>query len=419
MVRKFERTHPWVRFRVDLTDLPHPVWMLLGEARSKCEHLAGTPLRPDIAARLSRVTLARGVAATTAIEGNTLSPEDVEKHIEGTLEVPQSKAYQVQEVDNILEALNDVLLKDIAEGALAPLCSDRIKKFNAIVLKDLPNLEEGVLPGELRQHSVVVGRYRAAPAEDCPYLLDQLCTWLNGSDFERLANQEEYRVPIALIRAILAHLYLAWIHPFGDGNGRTARLVETETLAAAGVPHIACHLLSNHYNETRAEYYAQLDRASKSGGEVLPFLEYAIRGFIEGLTSNLEHVRAQQLDVTWINYVHERFKTRKTPSGNRVRELVLELSKRSKPVSRRALAGMAPELARAYAGTTDRTLSRDIKVLEEMGLIRRTAEGYKAQRELILAFLPLRHRATKRPPVAESNIVSPVSVPPTAESGEP
>jgi hypothetical protein len=74
----------------------------------------------------------------------------------------------------------------------------------------------------------------------------------------------------AILKAMVAHLYLAWTHPFGDGNGRTARLIEFHILLSAGVPSPAAHLFSNHYNQTRAEYYRQLDRASKSGGH--PFL---------------------------------------------------------------------------------------------------------------------------------------------------
>jgi Fic family protein len=98
---------------------------------------------------------------------------------------------------------------------------------------------------------------------------------------------------------VVAHLCLAWIHPFGDGNGRTARLVEFQILLGAGVPTPAAHLLSNHYNQTRTEYYRQLDRASKSGGEIVPFIEYAARGFVDGLREQLHKIRDQQWDVSW------------------------------------------------------------------------------------------------------------------------
>jgi Fic family protein len=62
---------------------------------------------------------------------------------------------------------------------------------------------------------------------------------------------------MALMKAILTHLYIAWIHPFGDGNGRTARLAELQILLAAGMPMPASHLLSNHYNTTRTDLYRQ------------------------------------------------------------------------------------------------------------------------------------------------------------------
>jgi hypothetical protein len=97
--------------------------------------------------------------------------------------------------------------------------------------------------------------------------------WLNADLNPPL--REDAPIPFAILKAIMAHLYLAWIHPFGDGNGRTARLLEFHILLEAGVPLPVAHLLSDHSNRTRAEYYRQLDRASKSGGDVLPFLSSA------------------------------------------------------------------------------------------------------------------------------------------------
>jgi hypothetical protein len=40
-MRTFERTHPWISFRIDLRQARSQLWMLLGEASSKCEHIAG------------------------------------------------------------------------------------------------------------------------------------------------------------------------------------------------------------------------------------------------------------------------------------------------------------------------------------------------------------------------------------------
>jgi Fic family protein len=68
----------------------------------------------------------------------------------------------------------------------------------------------------------------------------------------------------------------------------------------------AAHLLSNHYNETRSEYYRQLDMASRSGGDVIPFIRYAMQGFVDGLRDQINLVRDQQLHVAWINFVYDR-----------------------------------------------------------------------------------------------------------------
>ena len=56
---------------------------MLGEARSKCEHLVGIPLKPEFAQKLYNITLIKGAVATTAIEGNTLTEEQVQGIIEG------------------------------------------------------------------------------------------------------------------------------------------------------------------------------------------------------------------------------------------------------------------------------------------------------------------------------------------------
>ena len=60
-----------------------------------------------------------------------------------------------------------------------------------------------------------------------------MCDWLDGPGF---SGDGATRVPVAIIKASLVHLYLAWIHPFGDGNGRTARLCEFLVLVTSGVP---------------------------------------------------------------------------------------------------------------------------------------------------------------------------------------
>jgi Fic family protein len=363
--------------------------MLLGECQSKCEHIAGVPLKSGIADELHRVYLAKGALATTAIEGNTLSEEEVLKHLDGKLRLPPSRGYLQQEIDNIVQGCNGIL-KDIKAGKPPNISALRIKQLNRIVLTGL-KLEEGVIPGEIRVGSVGVARYRAAPAEDCELLLERLCSWLNSEEFKPSGDT---RIAYAVLKAVLSHVYLAWIHPFGDGNGRTARLLEFQILIASGVPAPAAHLLSNHYNQTRTEYYRQLDSSSRSGGDVLPFVTYAVSGFVEGLRSQLEYIRLQQWEIAWHDFVHETFGGKSSPSDVRRRHLILDLSAQSTPVSFAKLREMSPRIAVAYASKTDKTLSRDLNALGEMGLLLKTPDGmYQAKKEVILAFLPARATA--------------------------
>jgi Fic family protein len=380
---RYTKTHPWLTFSLNLTGAPFRLWLLLGEAGSKCEHIAGVPLRPDTADRLHLVYLAKGAAATTAIEGNTLTENEVLRHLQGALEVGPSKEYLRQEIDNVVTACNQV--EERIRRGESDLSPELIKDYNRLVLEKLA-LSPEVVPGQIRSHSVVVGNvYRGAPEEDCEHLLAQMCDWLNGIALEGVS-----KTVVGLFKATLAHLYLAWIHPFGDGNGRTARLVEFQLLLAAGVPTPAAHLLSNHYNQTRSEYYRQLDHASKSGGDVLPFLSYAVQGFVDGLKEQIDTIRRQQMDVAWRNYVHERFHDKTSLAFQRQKHLVLDLSIHGEPVQAAKIPELSVRLAHHYHGKTQKTVQRDLRMLETMNLVAKVPEGYRACSERILAFLPWR-----------------------------
>ncbi len=387
-MRTYIRTHPWINFNLDLRGLDYRIWLLLGEAVSKTDHIAGVPLKPDEAKELHRIYLIKGVLATTAIEGNTLTEEEVREHLEGQLKLPPSRKYLGQAIDNIVDACN-LIGNEVISGKYSPVSPNVIRKYNTLVLNKLP-LPDDVVPGEIRRHSVMVGRYRAAPAEDCEYLLAKYCKWLNSLDFP-----DGLEGPYSILTAIAAHLYFVWIHPFGDGNGRTARLIEFRYLLQASFPTPAAHLLSNFYNLTRTEYYRQLDKASKTGGEMSDFIDYAVRGLVDQLREQLEEIRKLQWKSTWFNWVHERFAGKETQTDLRRKRLVLELSKVEEDkgwVKVSKIPELTPRLALQYANKTKKTLSRDLNEVMKMGLIQRVDRLVRANKHLILAFLPDRAR---------------------------
>ncbi|QIN82048.1 Fic family protein [Rubrobacter tropicus] len=396
--RTYGETHPWITFRCDTDRFPTNLWMNLGEARSECESIARTPLLPEVAKELHTLYVAKGVLATAAIEGNTLTEEQVRDHLEGKLELPPSREYLRKEVQNIVDAINS-MAGDTLKSSSVAISVEEIKDYNLRVLDGL-ELDEDVVPGEFRTGSFGVGRYRGAPAEDLDYLMQQMCDWLNHGSF-CMPEEQQNRVVFGLLRAILAHLYIAWIHPFGDGNGRTARLVEFKVLIAAGVPSPACQLLSNHYNLTRNDYYRQLDRASRSGGDIVPFIVYAMQGFVDGLHEQMNRIWDEQMEVVWRNFVHDAFSDKGTDkestTAKRRRHLLLDLSEVSAEllvdeewVDIRRLDEVSVRVAKEYASLTHKTLRRDLTALQKMELVEVKGGSVRARRERITAFLPLR-----------------------------
>ncbi len=379
---EYERTHPWVTFRLDMRDVAYEIWMFLGEAKSKCQHLSMVPLNPILAKEMQTVFLAKGIQATTAIEGNTLSLDEVRKRLEGIKDLPPSKEYLGVEIDNVLAAVNKVAF-EVVENPSTPLSSADILRYNAQILAGL-QVEAGVIPGEIRTYEVSVGPYCGTPSKDCPYLLDRMCEWLNDASFVR---SDDMRIPFGILRAVMAHLYIAWIHPFGDGNGRTARLLEVKILIQAGIPTVAAHLLSNHYNATRSEYYRQLQRASATNGDVGPFIKYAVQGFVDQLVEQLSMVWAEQWKLAFVNYIHE------TLAGDgqtekRQRHLMLALIDVPAPVNLTTVKTLSVKVALAYKRVSARTLLRDLKRLESEKLVLKTPTGYLPNRSLIRQFMP-------------------------------
>ncbi len=384
--RTYQRTHPWLSFQFDLDTIPRDLWCLLGECQSRCDHIARMPLKPSLAKRLHNLCLARGALASVAIEGNTLTEDEAIARVEGRGQLPASQEYLGREIDNIISACGD-LPEEIAQGRFPPLSVALIKECNRRVLDGLEVPDE-VTPGEIRHHRIRVGRYIGPPIEDCEYLLDCLVAWLPQITAEAPAGTG---MAHAIIQAILAHLHIAWIHPFGDGNGRTARLIEFLFLLAAGVPSPAAHLLSSHWNKTRAEYYRRLDHASVSAQGSLEFCRHGLAGFHEGLGEQIESIWRQIAEVAWTDFVDERFRGKTRPSDHRRCLLIKRLGHHRDWALVSGLTHLSPPLAEAYARKTAKTLTRDLNELEKMGLLERglTSE-VRAKVELMNAFRPQR-----------------------------
>ena len=243
------------------------------------------------------------------------------------------------------------------------------------------------IPGKFRQDNRFVGQYRAPDYEDVPKLINDMCDWIK-KEFHFEQGQD---FSTALIQAIVTHVYLEWIHPFGDGNGRTGRLLEFYILLRAGLPNIVSHVLSNFYNNTRSEYYRQLHLA-KENKNLTSFIEYAVQGFRDGLSENLKIIQESQLNIFWHNYIYETFanlKYTKKKAFKRKRDLILNM-----PTDKSFLIGeialTTPEVAMKYASVSKATISRDLKELCDMGLLVKEGRKYWANIEILKTLIPLR-----------------------------
>jgi Fic family protein len=382
------QTHPWLTFTMDTRQFHFSTWVLLGEAVSKCEHVAGSLLSPELADNLMKVYLAKGALATTAIEGNTLNEDEARQLVEGSLRLPQSKEYLGIEIDNIVRTSNALL--SAYKNATFPdrFSPDFICQLNFDVLAGL-SVEDHVTPGVYRSVSVGVADYRGAPAKDISILMQRLCDWINQPWILPTAmyGQHESKRLEAIIKSVIAHLYLAWIHPFGDGNGRTARLMEFSILLRAGCPFPTAHLLSNHYNETRSDYYKQLSYASKSGGDVTRFIAYAVRGFVDQIRQQITYIRDTQHDIFWQHYLHKILGDSDT--GRRRRYLVMDLAENyPQGIDKTKLRETSVRVYKNYIRHDDHTVSLDVQELTRLQILVQDADQIKANKDIVLAFLP-------------------------------
>ncbi|MEM9009301.1 MAG: Fic family protein [Cyanobacteria bacterium P01_F01_bin.86] len=370
--------------------LDEKAWYLLGRISGIVDAICEVPILPDYRQYLLQVSLKKGAQATTAIEGNTLTMEEIDNVAAGK-SLPPSKQYQEIEVRNVLNAM-DQLLSEVVGGGDSIVTPALIKQFHKYIGADLGEHLDAI-PGKFREDNRIVGTYRCPTHQDVPELVDKLCSWLREIFQYSKGEQPIYD---AIIQAIVTHIYIEWIHPFGDGNGRTGRLLEYFILLRAGMPDIGSHILSNHYNETRSEYYRQIDLANKKR-DLSGFINYALQGLHDGLKRTLEIVQAVQFQVAWSSYIYETFNKHKITKRNvlqRRRNLILSMQI-DRVYTIEELSLLTPQVARDYATLSTLTMKRDLEFLEDpCGLIVSAGSKYRANFSVLLSSVAVRKMQT-------------------------
>ncbi|KAF5402000.1 Adenosine monophosphate-protein transferase FICD [Paragonimus heterotremus] len=189
---------------------------------------------------------------SNAIEGNTLTLAQTRSILETRLAVGGKSLMEQNEVlglDAALRYINSTLMR----GKSTPISLDIILNLHRHILSFVDPSEAG----HLRRTQVFIADHQPPPPEAVPSLMVQLVSWLNS---DQLTDVHPIEV------AALIHWKLVYIHPFYDGNGRTARLLMNLILMRAGLPPAIIKI------EDRPAYYEHLKTAND--GDVRPFVRF-------------------------------------------------------------------------------------------------------------------------------------------------
>lgn len=349
----------------------------LGQCDALVSAIRRTPVRPGDRRRFLDTALARGATATTTIEGAPPDEHEAGRPVAGP-RVPVKRESQEAEVMNVVRAWRTIL-DEVEAGTPPPVDADLLLRVHRMIGEGLGE-RLGAEPGRFRSGGQAPP-YAAPKADDVPGLVEGVLDWLNR-EFPRPEPGGDFGQ--AIVRALVTHVHMLWIRPFGDGNGRTARLLEAYVLATAGNPAIASHLLTDHYNETRREYFRQLEGASRDRS-LTSFIGYAVEGLRDGLRDLHEGVAAANFRTAWRDFVAARLAAsglRKKTVLDRRRELMLAIPPEGS-LDIEEIALLDAEVARTYGRLSRRTLRRDLAFLVATGLLDAADNRFSASAGLL------------------------------------
>ena len=387
-------SHDFIVFPPSLGYLSARSWLLMGEIQATAQHVRVSPILPAHAYELDMQYLAKGVHGTSAIDGNTFAEDEVEKIIRGELQNQGARLEELQQTQNMVEAYNKVARDEIF-GETPPFSLELLHRYHGLVLKPSPESAAQEIPiGSLRTHPIITGRYHAPPPEDCERLMTQYCEWLNR-DEEASDGFTGYDTAWSIVKALVAHIYFSWIQPYGDGNGRMARLIEHAILLRAGLPEICTHILSYFYNKTRRQYFVELQRSHgelhdgsyPETSDLRNFIEYALEGFMDELAEQMLIIRTMQVQAIWRDHIHACFPANLSTDQQRQKRLALDLTDRclDQPAEFGDIRAVSTAIEFAYADQDDVVLASDLHALLKMDLLVHGADGYQPNPEIMMS----------------------------------
>ncbi len=273
----------------------------IGKIEASREVIENAPLVPAYEAKFRQEAIIRTVHHGTHIEGNQLDTGEVAAVLEGEQVVGRDR--DIQEVLNYRNVLKYI---DRKKGISSQRPGTRNK--SELAEKDLLTIHkltvEKVLPGDragkYRITQVVVKNSKTGEVSFTPPRSYEVKELVN--DFLKWLNSDDSAVIHPVLAAGIVHYVLAFIHPFVDGNGRTARAFATMVLFANGYDIKKFFSLEEYFDRDAKRYYQTLQEVSNqkvrslSERDLTVWLEYFCEGLAEELARVKERVQKLSLD---------------------------------------------------------------------------------------------------------------------------
>jgi Fic family protein len=256
--------------------------MRIEGAKQAIHHL---PITPTVLATLRETARLYSTHYSTMIEGNRLTQEQVSRVIEKQEHFP-GRERDTKEVLGYYAALEKT---EQLAAAGNPITEQQIQILHALVMaggktkvKPSPYRREQNVIRDSRNKAIV---YLPPEAKDVPPLMKDMVAWIKAS--------QPQGIPCP-IRAGIAHYQYATIHPYYDGNGRTARLLTTLILHLGQYDLKGLYSLEEYYARNLGAYYEALTIGpshnyymGRAKADITKWVEY----FCDGVADSFENVK--------------------------------------------------------------------------------------------------------------------------------
>lgn len=305
--------------------------------------LEAAQLSKDWIAKMQARALILEAHHTTHIEGTHLSLDQSERLIAGE-KMSDVDSEDVKELLNYKKAFDFVADYVFSQRLIT---EGLIREIHKRLVEDVRG--NSAQPGQYRiiQNYVANSKtkeiiYTPPAAYEVPIFMAELVDWL----------QNERTIPPVLLAGI-AQFQLVHIHPFLDGNGRTARLLSTLCLYRSGYDFKKLFTISEYYDRNRQDYYQAIQSVRNNNMDMTCWLEYFSRALETQMREiQLKGSHAMKLDVLVLEH----------KLSDRQKQALDCLIERKEDFSIHDYELLCP-------GINRRSLQRDLSDLIEKGLI--------------------------------------------------